>query len=86
MANMQVTDRNQFERIDLTVPTTGVQLRSNRGLAVYTVLSTAVLIALGYWTGKEINDWASVVVLGVIILNVVGLMVAVRPNRQSPQG
>jgi hypothetical protein len=86
MANMQVTDRNQFERIDLSVPSTGVQLRSGRGLAVYAVISTLILGAGVYWAAKEIDGWASAIVLGVILLNLVGLMIAVRPNRASPQG
>lgn len=86
MSGMQVTDRNQLERIDLSVPSTGLRLRSQRGMTVYAVASTALLVALGYWAAKEINGWASVVVLGVILLNVVGLMIAVRPNRRSPWG
>lgn len=86
MANMQVTDRNQFERVDLSVATTGVTVRSPRGVIVYAVISTAILGALGYWAVKEIDGWASAVVLGVILLNLVGLMIAVRPNRRTPWG
>jgi len=86
MANMQVTDRNQFERVDLSVPSTGVQLRSGRGMAIYAVISTVILGFGVYYAAGEINGWASAVVLGVILLNLVGLMVAVRPNRRSPQG
>jgi hypothetical protein len=86
MANMQVTDRNQFERIDLSIPSTGVQLRSGRGMTIYAIVSTAILAAGVYWVAKEIDGWASAIVLGVIILNLVGLMIAVRPNRTSPQG
>jgi hypothetical protein len=86
MANMQVTDRNQFERIDLSVPSTGVQMRTGRALAAYAVISTLILGAGVYWAAKEIDGWASAIVLGVILLNLVGLMIAVRPNRASPQG
>jgi hypothetical protein len=86
MANMEVQQRNQFERIDLSVPSTGVQLRTGRGLAVYAVISTAILVALGYAAVREISDWAGAVVLGVILLNVVGLMIAVRPGRRSASG
>jgi hypothetical protein len=86
MANMQVTDRNQFERIDLSEPSTGVQLKSTRGMIIYALISTALLIAGGYWAAKEVDGWASAVVLGVIILNLVGLMIAVRPNRRTPWG
>ncbi len=86
MSGMQVTDRNQLERVDLSVPSTGLRLRSARGLTIYAVLSTVALVALGYWAALEIDGWASAVVLGVIILNVVGLMIAVRPNRRTPWG
>ena len=86
MSGMQVTDRNQLERIDLSVPSTGLRLRSGRGLATYFVISTAALLALGYWAVKQIDGWASLLVLAMILINVVGLMIAVRPNRQSPWG
>jgi hypothetical protein len=86
MANMEIQQRNQLERIDLTVPSTGTAVRSTRGLTVYVVISTAVLVALGYAAVKELSDWAGAVVLGVIILNIVGLMIAVRPGRRTPWG
>jgi hypothetical protein len=86
MANMELQQRNQLERIDLSVPSTGIQVRSRRGLTVYAIVSTAILAALGYAAVKEISDWAGAVVLGVIVLNLVGLMIAVRPGRSSPWG
>jgi hypothetical protein len=86
MANMELQQRTQLERIDLSVPSTGVQLRTRRGLTVYAVLSTVVLVALGYAAITEISDWAGAVVLGVILLNIVGLMIAVRPGRATPWG
>jgi hypothetical protein len=86
MANMQVTDRNQYERVDLSVPSTGVQLRSGHGLMIYALVSTILLAAGVYWAAKEINGWASALVFAVILINLIGLMIAVRPNRSSPQG
>jgi hypothetical protein len=86
MANMELQQRNQFERIDLSEPSTGVRLKSARGIAVYAVISTAILVALGYAAVKEISGWAGAVVLGVILLNMVGLMIAVRPGRSTPWG
>ena len=85
MANMELQTRNQFERTDLSSPT-GVQLRSKRGLTIYALVSTAILIVLGYAAIKEISDWAGAVVFGVILLNLVGLMIAVRPGRKSTYG
>jgi hypothetical protein len=86
MSGMTATDRNQLERVDLSVPSTGLRLKTGRGLATYFVVSTALLVALGYWAVKEIDGWASLIVLGMIIVNVVGLMIAVRPNRRTPWG
>jgi hypothetical protein len=86
MANMELQQRTQLERIDLSVPSTGVRVRSGRGLTVYAVISTAILVALGYAAIQAISGWAGAIVLGVIVLNVVGLMIAVRPNRQTPWG
>ena len=86
MANMELQQRTQLERIDLTTPSTGVHLRRSRGLAVYAVVSTLVLAALVYAAVREISDWAGAVILGVLLLNLVGLMIAVRPGRSTPWG
>jgi hypothetical protein len=86
MANMELQQRTQLERIDLTETSTGTALRSARGITVYAVISTAILVALGYAAVKEVSDWVGAVVLGVIVLNLVGLMIAVRPGRQTPWG
>ena len=86
MANMELQTRNQFERVNLNDRPTGATVRSTRGLTIYAIVSTAILIALGYAAYKEISDWAGALVLGVILLNLVGLMIAVRPGRKSPYG
>ena len=87
MANMELQTRNQFERVDLEgPPSTGTRLRSKRGLTIYAILSTIVLVVLGYAAIQEISDWAGAVVFGVILLNLVGLMIAVRPGRKTPWG
>ena len=39
MSNMTVNQRNQFDRVELSVPTTGVQLRDRGPLIAYTVLA-----------------------------------------------
>jgi hypothetical protein len=87
MANMELQTRNQFERVDLSgPPSTGVQLRSRRGLTIYAIVSTVILIVLGYAAIQEVSGWAGAVVFGVILLNLVGLMIAVRPGRKTPWG
>ena len=84
MANMELQTRNQFERVNLNDRATGVQLRSKRGLTIYAVISTAILIVLGYGAIQEISGWAGAIVFGMILLNLVGLMIAVRPGRKTP--
>jgi hypothetical protein len=86
MANMELQTRNQFERVNLNDRPTGATLRSKRGITIYALVSTAILIVLGYAAIKEISDWAGAVVFGVILLNLVGLMIAVRPGRNSAAG
>ena len=86
MANMELQTRNQYERVNLNDRPTGAHLRSKRGLTIYALVSTAILIVLGYAAIKEISDWAGAVVFGVILLNLVGLMIAVRPGRSSTYG
>jgi len=83
MANMNVNQRTQFDRVDLTVPTTGVQVRRQWPLVAFTVIGAAVLAALIYATVVAIDGWAKAVVLGVIMLTTVGVMIAVNPLRRG---
>jgi hypothetical protein len=83
MANMSVNQRTQFDRVDLRVPTTGVQVRDRRPLVAFTVLSGAILAALIYATAVAVDGWAKAVVLGVIMLTAVGAMIAVNPLRRG---
>ena len=48
MSNMTVNQRNQFDRVELSVPTTGVQLRNRGPLIAYTVLASVLVAALAY--------------------------------------
>ena len=41
MSNMTVNQRTQFDRVDLSAPTTGIQVRSARSLIAYTVLDAS---------------------------------------------
>ena len=83
MSNLTVNDRNQYERVELTVPSTGVNLRSTRGLRIYAVISTLILAVLAYAAAEAISGWAAAIVLGMIALNAVGLMIAVNPSRRA---
>ena len=81
MANMTVNDRNQFDRVELSVPSTGVGVRNRKLLGAFTVLAFAVLVALSYAAVSYLDSWARVAVLGGIVMTVVGAMIALDPRR-----
>lgn len=83
MSNMTVNQRAQFERVDLSVPTTGVQVRNRGAVIAYSVITAALVGALGYAAATQIDGWARAIVLGFIVLTVVGAMIAVSPNRRA---
>jgi hypothetical protein len=83
MANMDITQRTQLERIDLSVPSTGVRVRSLRPLVIYTVLASALLVALGYAAVETIDGWAKLAVLGGIVATALGGMIAIDPQRRG---
>ncbi len=81
MANMTVNDRNQFDRVELAVPSTGVGVRNRKLLGAFTVLAFAVLVALSYAAVSYLDSWARVAVLGGIVMTTVGAMIALDPRR-----
>jgi fatty acid desaturase len=83
MANMSANQRVQVERIDLSVPTTGVRVRDSRLVAAFTVLALIVLAGLAYATVTAIDGWARAIVLGAAMLTAVGAMIAVSPSRRG---
>ncbi len=83
MASMGVTDRNGYERIELSVPNTGVQVTSRKTLPILTVLLVAVLAVLTYALVDGFRGWAHGAVLAGIILTVIGTMLAVDPARKG---
>ena len=83
MSNMTENQRAQYERPDLSVPSTGVQLRSTRGLLIYMALAIPILGALIYATVAGIDEWWQGLVLGMIVFTTIGLMIAISPNRKA---
>jgi hypothetical protein len=81
MANMSTNQRVQVERVDLSVPTTGIRVRDSRPVAAFTVVALIVLAGLTYLAGTAIDGWASLIVLGAAMLTAVGAMIAVSPTR-----
>jgi hypothetical protein len=83
MANMNVNQRTQFERAELSVPSTGVRVRNRKPLIAYTVLALVILGALSYATIRAIDGWAQAVVLAMIVLTTIGVMIALDPLRRG---
>jgi hypothetical protein len=82
MANMNVNQRNQFDRVELSVPTTGVRVQSRVPLMIYLAVATVLLVALSYAAIAVIDGWAQVIVLAMIVVTVIGGMIAISPSRR----
>jgi hypothetical protein len=83
MANMTINQRTQFNRVDLSVPTTGVRVRNRWTLVAYLAVAFATVGALGYAAVERVDGWAQAVVLGMIVVTTIGLMIAISPNRRA---
>ncbi len=83
MAHMSANQRAQVERIDLSVPTTGVRVRDSRRVAVYNVLAGIILVGLAVAAATAIDGWARAIVLGAVMLTAVGAMIAISPSRRG---
>jgi hypothetical protein len=81
MANMEVTDRAQYERHDLGA-SEHLRRGSRRGATVYTLLSIPIAAALSYAALTVIEGWAQWLVLAVIVLATIGMIIAVNPARR----
>jgi hypothetical protein len=80
---MTVNQRNQFERIDLSVPTTGVHVRDSRRIVATNIIALALAGLLGYAAITELNSWARAIVFAMIIVTTIGAMIALSPNRRA---
>ncbi len=83
MANMTVNQRNQFERVELTVPSTAVGVRNPNRIVATNVIALLILGALGYATVDALDSWARAVVLAMIVVTTIGAMIALNPNRRA---
>jgi hypothetical protein len=85
MANMDVTQRAQTERMDLgdAQSTRMLRARSRTGPLTYVLLAVPILGVLAYAAIAGIDEWWQALVLGVIVLTTIGLMIAVSPNRRG---
>ena len=83
MSHMTVNQRNQFERIDLSVPSTGVRVRNPRRLVATNILALALVGLLGYGAITLLDSWPRVIVFGAIVFTTIGAMIALSPNRRA---
>jgi hypothetical protein len=85
MANMDITQRVQVERIDLDYPggTRLLGVRSARGMAIYTALALPLLGLLVWSALAGIAAAYQWIVLGAVLITTVGVMIAVSPARRS---
>ena len=82
MGNLDVTQRNQFERSTLS-DTGGMRRGSEKGAAIYTVVALVIGVALSVVAVMTIESWAQWLVLAMIIITMIGFMIAVNPNRRG---
>lgn len=85
MSNMDVTQRNQVERSELGYAGSSRMFRpqSPRAMAAFTIIATIVAIVLCIAALVTIESWSQWLVLGVIVLTVIGLIIAISPNRRD---
>jgi predicted Na+-dependent transporter len=83
MANMNIQDRAQYERHDLSSADRTLRVTNRRPVLAFMALALVLLGALVYAVAWGINGWAQGLVLGVIVLTTIGLMIAVSPNRRT---
>ncbi len=83
MANMDITQRTQYERTDLLAGGEGIRHGAERGARIYNALALVIAIGLSILALATIESWAQWVVLGVIVVTTIGFMIAVSPNRRA---
>jgi hypothetical protein len=83
MANMEASDRAQYERADLRAGGEGIRRGSERGAGIYTAIALLIAAALSYAAVEAIDGWAQWLVLVVIFLTAVGVSIAVNPFRRQ---
>lgn len=83
MANLDVTQREGFERATLSGSEQQIRRGSERGAAIYSVIALIVGVVLSYGAITLIDSWAQWLVLGVLIAFAIVIAFAVGPNRRG---
>ena len=82
---MELSDRMMAERYELgnAQEDAALRIQSDLSVGVLTLALTAAAGILLYALIEAVNGWAHLVVLGVLVATVVGLMIAIAPNRRG---
>ncbi len=83
MSHMTVNQRMQFERVELSTPTTGVHVRNPARLVITNLILLAIAGALSYATVQALDNWYRGLVLAMIVATTIGAMIAVSPTRRA---
>ncbi len=83
MANMDVTQREGYERATLSGSEQQLRRGSERGAAIYSVIAIIVGGILCFAALQAIKGWAQWVVFGVLLVFTIALAFAVSPNRRG---
>lgn len=82
---MKLSEQMMVERYELGNAQEDAALRSHRGpgLGILTLVLSAIVGVLFIAVGDALHGWDHLVVLGVLFATVVGLMIAIAPNRRG---
>jgi fatty acid desaturase len=83
MANMDVTEREGYERATLSGSQQQIRRGSERGAAIYSVIAIVIGAVLCYAALTTIGGWAQWLVFGVLVVFTGALAFAVGPNRRG---
>jgi 1,4-dihydroxy-2-naphthoate octaprenyltransferase len=81
MANMDVTDREGYERASLSGSAQQIRRGSERGAAIYSVIAIVIGAILCVAALEAMKGWAQWLVFGVLLVFTIALAFAVGPNR-----
>ena len=83
MANLDVTQREGYERT--TLSDSGAQIRhgSERGATIYSIIALIIGVVLSIAAVQAIESWAQWLVLAVIVVFTIAVAFAIGPNRKG---
>lgn len=83
MANLDVTQREGYERATLSGSKQQIRRGSERGAAIYSVIAVLIGAILCFAALQTIKGWAQWLVLAVLVVLTIAIAFAVGPNRRG---